>query len=92
MTLSSLTLVINLQNDSKNIYIVKCFYLCASAAVFDNNLIQAQNQLRNIKKKNSTIKHVFARLNKFEKKLVTTIPYSAEIIPKTGAVYISANL
>lgn len=52
--------------------IVKCLYLCASAAMFDNKVIHAKNQLRKVQK---TIKHFFARLNNFEKKLVTTIAY-----------------
>ena len=49
VTLFNLTLVINFQNDSEH-YIVKCFYLCASAAVFDNKVLQAKNQLRKIQK------------------------------------------
>ena len=36
----------------QKIYIVKCFYLCASAAVFDNKVIEAKNQLRKIQLSN----------------------------------------
>ena len=57
-----------------------------SAAVSHNKVIQANNQLRKMSKiiKNTSLQDRV----KFEKKIVTAVPYNAEIIPKTEAVYI----